>query len=238
MAALALFLMSCSLPPGHTARPHGPIDPPTAEPELSRKQIRDRARNSLLWVVVPVPWTGGKESQGSGVLIDEKSALVVTNHHVTEDNPSSVWAFFPARDRDGNLISERIFVEDPERRNTLEQLGYAVKGRVIAEDPENDLAIVRLDGLPETAREVDYDLSNPPGNYMESDEGVEIFGNPADLQLWRWTAGFYQGIHPDPESGKDRLHLDASIYGGNSGGPVLDERGRLIGVVSQSNMDT
>ena len=59
------------------------------------------------------------------------------------------------RDSSGNIIGARPFYQNVEHRKTLERLGYITRGRVIAKNSEMDpdLALLQLDGLPETARE-------------------------------------------------------------------------------------
>ena len=183
----------------------------------------------MVWIVAP----GG--SQASGVLIDKELRLAVTNEHVTDDHESVV-VFFPVRDKNGQLIEERDFYANDSNIGVLERLGYATMGRVVAKDSETDLAIIELEGLPETAREIDHDFSFSVHHYMDRNARVHVLGNPGDLKLWRWTGGFFQGV--STEGAKDILSINADTYQGNSGGPVLNERGMLIGIVSRSNLRT
>ncbi|MDE0324899.1 MAG: serine protease [Candidatus Poribacteria bacterium] len=66
---------------------------------------------------------------------------------------------------------------------------------------------------------------------IDSGDTVHIIGNP-EGKLWRWTAGFFEGRD------QGMLQINAGTYGGNSGGPVLNARGRLIGIVALSNRHT
>ena len=203
------------------------LDIVTVDPELSVNQIYHKAIRSVVWILTP---DGG---EASGVLIDAELRLVVTNEHVTKDN-ESVLVFFPVRDKDGKLIEERTFYASESNLGVLARLGYATTGRVVAKDPETDLAIVELEGLPETAREVDYEFSYSAHRYMDKNDSVHVLGNPGRLKLWRWTAGFFQEVAQD--GGKEVLYINADTYKGNSGGPVLNSRGMLIGIVSKSNL--
>ena len=192
--------------------------------ELSVDEIYDKTIRSLVWIVSAV-------SQGSGVLIDEELRLAVTNHHVTEDN-ERVMVFFPVRDRHGAVIGERSFYRDEGNLGVLMKLGYAGTGRIVAKAPETDLAIVQLDGLPDTAREIEHDFSDPAYLYMNNNDRVQIFGNPGGLTLWKWTAGFFQTVN------QGMIQIEAGVYRGNSGGPVLNSQGMLIGIATLSNERT
>lgn len=200
---------------------------------LSVNQIYDKAIRSVVWIRTP---DGG---QASGVLISRELGLAVTNAHVTNKN-ERIDAYFPVRNRKGLLISDRNFYLNESNREVLRELGYYTSGRVINENFKTDLAIVSLDGLPETSLQVE--LSTTIG--MEVNEPVEVLGNPGALDLWRWTAGRFQRTFQLDAGFSDSslekvkvnlLHIKADIFGGNSGGPVLNKRGELIGIVKSSD---
>ena len=54
-------------------------------------------------------------------------------------------------------------------------------------------------------------------------------GNPGGQDLWRWTLGEFLNDHGD------FLHIQSDVFGGNSGGPVLNKQGILIGIVARSD---
>ena len=183
----------------------------------------DEAIRSVMWIITD-------DGQASGVLIEKENGdgLAVTNEHVTKDH-TEVRVVFPVRDAYGNLIGERKFYADESNRGVLERLGYATIGRVIAVDSENDLAMVHISGLPEIARPISHDFKNYAYRGMKSSDPVHILGNPKGRDLWRWTAGHFQGVN------ERLLHINAGTYGGNSGGPVLNNQGILIGILSSSD---
>ena len=108
-----------------------------------------------MWIVNP------RIGEGSGVLLDKKFKLAVTNAHVT-DASQAVDVYFSAPDENGKLITERDFYL--KSRGVLKRLGYYTKGHVVAKNVETDLAIIRLDGLPETARQIDRGFTTPTIN--------------------------------------------------------------------------
>lgn len=162
-------------------------------------------------------------SEGSGVLIDKQFKLTVTNAHVT-DEQNTINVYFPAPDEKGELIKDRNFYLTSS--GVLKRLGYYTKGRVVAKDIDTDLAIIKLDGLPETARAIDWNFTTPTTN---TGDLVYILGNPVGQNLWRWTLGEFLNDQGD------FLHLQSDVFGGNSGGPVLNKQGTLLGIIARSD---
>ena len=132
--------------------------------------------------------------------------------------------YFPAPDEKGELIKDRNFYLTSS--GVLKRLGYYTKGHVVARNEKTDLAIIKLDGIPETAREIDWNLTTPATN---AGDLVYILGNPGGQDLWRWTLGEYLKDHGD------FLHIQSDVFSGNSGGPVLNKRGVLLGIVARSD---
>ena len=186
-------------------------------PKTTANQIYDNAIRSVMWIVNP------GIIEGSGVLIDKQFKLAVTNAHVT-GTQNTVDIYFPAPDEKGELIKDRNFYLTSS--GVLKRLGYYTKGHVVARDEETDLAIIRLDGLPETVREIDWNSTTPTTN---AGDLVYILGNPGGQELWRWTLGEFLSDQVD------FLHLQSDVFGGNSGGPVLNKQGILIGIVARSD---
>ena len=200
---------------------YGQNNPSSTKNLFSAAQIREMSLPSIVFI------DAGKRV-GSGVLIDKNPRIVLTNQHVTRDN-DNVKVLFPAYDSKGRLIQERSFYVEP---SILKKLGYVTSGRVVAEDRETDVAIVILEGLPATAApikwEKDYDYSR-----MKMGEPTHILGNPDNRNfLWQWAAGHFQ------KHEGERLTIAASVYYGNSGGPVLNQLGVLIGLAQATDFET
>ncbi|RKU25799.1 hypothetical protein C6499_14295 [Candidatus Poribacteria bacterium] len=185
--------------------------------KLFANQIYDNTIRSVMWLVNP------DIGEGSGVLIDKQFKLAITNAHVTGEQ-NTIDVYFPAPDEKGELIKDRNFYLT--NSGVLKRLGYYTKGRVVARNEETDLAIIRLDGLPETARGIDWSFTMPTTN---SGDIVYILGNPGGQELWRWTLGEFLNNRGD------FLHLQSDVFGGNSGGPVLNKQGVLLGIVARSD---
>ncbi len=174
-------------------------------PKPTANQVYEKAIRAVMWIVNP------GIGEGSGVLIDKKSKLAITNAHVT-DKQNIIDVYFPAPDEKGELIKDRNFYLTSS--GVLKRLGYYTKGHVIAKNEKTDLAIIKLDGLPETARQIDWKFTSPT---TKAGDLVYVLGNPAKQDLWRWTLGEFLNDHGE------FLHIQSDVFGGNSGGPVLNK---------------
>ena len=187
------------------------------QPKYSADQIYKKAIRSVMWIVNP------GIGEGSGVLIDKKFRLAITNAHVP-GKQNTIDVYFPAAGENGELIKDRNFYLAS--GDVLKRLGYYTKGHIVARNEKTDLAIIRLDGLPKTAREINWDFTTSTTN---AGDLVYILGNPSGQELWRWTLGEYLKDH------RDFLHIQSDVFGGNSGGPVLNKQGLLLGIVARSD---
>jgi S1-C subfamily serine protease len=163
---------------------------------------------------------------GSGFVVSP-AGLVLTNRHVVELELE--------REAEGpelTLESRRIEVFV----GSAGSLG-AWEAHVVASDAESDLAALQL-----TAADLPY-LALGDSEAVEAGQPVRVFGFPFGRQTEvarrsldavpnvTVTAGTLSAARGD-ESGETRfLQTDAAMHPGNSGGPMLDEDGYVVGVV-------
>jgi peroxiredoxin len=143
------------------------------------------------------------DSMGSGVVVG-KSGLVLTSNHVIADNK----------------IAEVFFID-----------GTRYQGRSILTDAGKDLALIQLEGSG-----VQFPCANL-GSSVESDglqigDNLEIIGYPAftGSDAPAVTSGLISGF-PSIES-VQFIQTCAVVYPGNSGGPVVNRFGEVIGIVN------
>ena len=196
--------------------------------DLPAQQIYDQAINSVLWITTD-------SGHGSGVLIDQERQLAVTNQHVTGHN-AWVDVYFPGRDENERLVRDMEFYRN--NYDYLERLGYATQGRVIAKDSVNDVAIIQLNQLSPIAQEINHDFSIQVETSLQRGDKVHILGNPGN-RLWNWTQGTFLGAYEDCLlKGGACLEMEGDAEGGNSGGPILNGQGVLIGILTEGTDDT
>lgn len=140
------------------------------------------------------------QSLGSGFIIDGAAGIVITNHHVIEDSDEI-----------------KVILQD-DTEYTAELVGS---------DPSTDVAVLRIDTDGESLPEVPWG---------DSDTGrvgdwVLAIGNPLGLG-GTVTAGIISARGRNIQSGPydDYIQTDASINRGNSGGPLFNMAGDVIGI--------
>lgn len=160
---------------------------------------------------------------GAGVIVDPEGT-VITNHHVIAD------ALRAPR-------SSGLFRDPPRRPSVTARFedGRELSAMVVVADAEQDLAILRLVSADENER---FDAV-PLGTSADVAVGQEVFavGNPFGLSH-SVSRGIVSAIDRSVlENRVPMLQLDASINVGNSGGPLFDLSGRLLGIVTAKNRE-
>ncbi len=144
-----------------------------------------------------------QEGSGSGFVIDRKGHIL-TNHHVIED----------AQQIDVIFSDETV-----------------LPARVIGMDARNDLAVLRVDAPAELLTPVELGRSDD----LKVGQRAIAIGNPFGQFGQTLTTGVISALNRSLESSGGRIitgiiQTDAAINRGNSGGPLLDSSGRVIGI--------
>jgi S1-C subfamily serine protease len=142
---------------------------------------------------------------GSGSVID-KEGHILTNYHVIEG-------------------AQKVTVSLGGNRN------YPAK--VVGSDPDTDLAVIKIDP-PQTGLTV---IQFGDSDKLVVGQKVLAIGNPFGLDR-TLTTGIISGLQRPIRARNNRpidaaIQTDASINTGNSGGPLLDKYGKMIGINSQ-----
>jgi putative serine protease PepD len=158
------------------------------------------------------PFGGSQQSvgQGSGFVYDT-SGHIVTNEHVV-DGSSSVTVKF--------------------------QDGKSYSAKVVGKDSSTDVAVLKVSA---PSAEL-HPLALADSGAVAVGDGVVAIGSPFGLEN-SVTSGIVSALHrsidsPNGFSIPDAIQTDAAINHGNSGGPLLDASGKVIGITSQIESDS
>lgn len=183
--------------------------PAGPKPERLTPEGMQRVKAATVLVIAEV----GDDSiaQGSGFFCQE-SGVVCTNAHVLAMlRPGSP----PPR-----RIQVRISSGEPDERT--------FPAEILGVDREHDLAILRVDGgdLPEP-------LTVASAATLREFDDLYVYGFPLALQFGAVVSGSKTSLtrlDRDARRGVVRLRVGGAIAPGNSGGPVVDNRGQVVGI--------
>lgn len=157
---------------------------------------------------------GGGQALGSGFVVDA-NGTILTNAHVVMENgvkASSVTVAF---------------------RQGQDQTSSEIKAKVLGVDPTSDVAVLKIDPTKHQLTPLPLGDSNNVG----IGQWVVAIGNPLgyDFSL---TQGIVSGLGRDLQAPNgavipNGIQTDAAINQGNSGGPLLDQNGNVIGMNEQ-----
>jgi S1-C subfamily serine protease len=158
------------------------------------------------------PFFGPQETRasGSGFVID-KAGHIVTNYHVIE-GAREVQVNFSGDDR--------------------------MDAKVVGSDPSSDIAVLQIDAQARALTPLPLGDSDT----VRVGDAVIAIGNPFSLER-TVTAGIVSALQrritaPDGFAIDEVIQTDAAINRGNSGGPLLNADGRVIGVNAQIETET
>jgi len=142
------------------------------------------------------------EGAGSGSILD-KRGHILTNYHVIAG----------AREINVTLFD-----------------GNTYEGGLVGQDPVNDIAVLRIDAPPESL----FPVSLGDSSRLRVGQKVYAIGNPFGLER-TMTVGIVSSLNRSLPSRSGRtiksiIQIDAALNRGNSGGPLMDSRGKLIGM--------
>lgn len=180
-----------------------------------------RTLQSTAWVITSN--AENETSTGTGVYVDADKRLLLTNAHVVGDSRKAV-IFFPARENGKLLVRRKHYL------NNILKLG--IQGDVVAIDRKRDLALIQLPKSPPEVRAIELaGQSTAPG------AKVDLVGNPGDSEiLWVYTSGTVRSVYQKKFKSNHGEHdfmaveTQSPIKPGDSGGPIVDESGKLVGL--------
>jgi S1-C subfamily serine protease len=181
----------------------GTVDTAVPTPTPTIPELYQKLAATVVTVRVDLP--DGKTGLGSGVIFDE-DADILTALHVVNDATRITVTF-----SDGSTYEAKIF----------------------ARQPDNDIAGIRALGHPDPMAVAT--LGN--ANALNIGDDAIVIGNPFGLSR-SLSTGVISGLHRTIQPpGADKpmtelIQFDASVNPGNSGGPLFNRDGDVVGIVS------
>ncbi len=177
----------------------------TPPPALASR-IYATIQPSLVQVETKILSTDGKEEggRGAGVIIDE-NAQILTSLHVVKD-----------------AFEIQVLFMD----------GTRSEAQIVTTQPENDIALLKPQQLP--GQFLPAVMGNP--NSLNIGDDVFAVGSPFGL-TGSESAGIVSGLnrvyHPNKDIKMDgMIQFDAAVNPGNSGGPLVNRYGEVVGIVT------
>src|SRR5439155_1295254 len=151
-----------------------------------------------------------QQAQGSGFVYDAKGDIV-TNQHVVAG---------------ASAVSVRLWN------------GATYTAHVVGSDASTDLAVIHIDA----PSSVLSPLALGDSSKLQVGDGVVAIGSPFGLEE-TVTSGIVSALHrqitsPNNFAIANAIQTDAAINHGNSGGPLLNSQGEVVGVNSQIESDS
>jgi S1-C subfamily serine protease len=177
------------------------------------------------------------EQSGPGVVQVTSTSVVSDNPFFGPQSSTSLGSGFVV-DKDGYIVTNYHVIEDAQEVEVNFSGDDRVPAKVVGSDPSTDLAVLKIGTQARALTPL------PLGNSdaVRVGDAVVAIGNPFGLER-SVTAGIVSALQRDITAPNgytiDKvIQTDAPINHGNSGGPLLDARGEVIGVNSQIESET
>jgi S1-C subfamily serine protease len=188
------------------------VETPPFTPAGKLASVADIIEKSLPGVVLLINYRpDGKVGYGAGIIVDDGGRVLTNLHVVANAQNLAALLFDPERvsytPEDGGLS-----------RYLFEYSNRLIGARLVRGDPTVDLAIVEID-----ADTRDYPKLEFGDVKIRHGEQVFVLGHPKET-VWSFTSGYVSAVH------HRTIQHDAAVNVGNSGGPLLNTEGKVIGI--------
>ncbi len=141
-------------------------------------------------------------------------------------------------DADGHVVTNEHVIEGASSIKVTLTDGSTYTAKVTGSDPSTDLAVLKIDAPVSKL----HPLTLGDSSALQVGDGVVAIGSPFGLENTA-TAGIVSALNreitsPNNTPIEDAIQTDAAINHGNSGGPLFDLQGKVIGITSQIESDS
>ena len=207
-----VLCLALGLSPGASAQ--AVADPPAAAApavaasapiSLSARKVYEQARSQLLQIRTVLKGRASQTSVGSGFIVS-REGHIITNFHVVAEA-----ALKPER-------HDLVYVTADGREAPLQ---------ILQLDVLHDLALLKAADATPPAGAFDALTFRPEAQPLSQGERIYSLGNPLDVGF-AVTEGTYNGLVK--RSFYPQIFFGGALSGGMSGGPALDQQGRVVGI--------
>ena len=133
-------------------------------------------------------------------------------------------------DSEGHILTNYHVIEGADRLSVTMFDGKQYEAELVGQDPPNDMAVIKIKAPEQSLFPVTMGQSLP----LRVGQNVYAIGSPFGLER-TMTVGVVSGLGRSVPSHNHRvlksmIQVDAALNQGNSGGPLLDSRGMLVGM--------
>jgi serine protease Do len=180
-------------------------------------QVYEKTSKSV--VLILSQFEGKQSSVGAGSLITRKGTILTSAHVVVDKEDGKPAAVVQVFVKPDNVTGD--YRRDFTRRYTADIAAY---------DSDLDLAVLTVRDFREDVEPI---LFVRDGEIRIGEEVVAI-GHPEQGGFWTLTYGRISAVLENQSNvtGRDVYQTDTNVNRGNSGGPLLDRHGRLVGVTA------
>jgi putative serine protease PepD len=141
-------------------------------------------------------------------------------------------------DANGDIVTNQHVVDGATSVSVKFWNGKTSSAHVVGTDASTDIAVVKVDAPSSLL----HPLSLGDSSSLQVGDGVVAIGSPFGLEE-TVTSGIVSALHrqmtsPSGFAIPDSIQTDAAINHGNSGGPLFDTQGKVVGVTAQIESDS
>lgn len=210
LAGAACGVSAAPAPSPHLPPPPVPVVAPAADPtasapvSLSARKVYEQARSQLVQIRTVLKGQASQTSVGSGFIVSRDGHLI-TNFHV---------------------VSEAALKPERHELVLVTADGRETPAQILMLDVLHDLALLKVQD-PKKATGFDALAFRPDTDRLAQGERMYSLGNPLDVGF-AVIEGNYNGLVE--RSFYPQIFFAGSLSAGMSGGPALDQAGRVIGI--------
>lgn len=238
-AVLALVLTRGEHDQGAAAEDKVPVKAIDDRGTPARRFPRGDARTGTSVGELPVDLTGFTPEERVNISVYDRTnrgVVNITTQSARADSfflvevPTEGSGSGSVLDKSGHILTNYHVISGAREINVTLWNGHIYEAGIVGQDPQNDIAVLRI----EAPKDALFPVAVGDSTSLKVGQKVFAIGNPFGLER-TLTVGIISSLNRSLRSQTGRMmksiiQLDAALNSGNSGGPLLDAKARLIGM--------